>query len=502
MASEPAVANYLDMPGWSTTEIEYRRHETVVHAVLATELTHCLNKNCESKNIKSNGPGRELYVSHTPVDGRPRRIVYRRKHYYCKDCRKTSLQPVPGLYGRTRMTRRLRRYIVRQALLPEVSFNGLAAEVGRSSRSIRKIFKEHVTHLEKIRGIEAPRVMGIDGVYISRKESLIVTDLEHKRIVMLRPSIKERPVAKALREMQNLDEVEEVVADMAATLDRVQREVLPLAVRTKDRYHVQRMANAAVDEVRKALTPGRRERKKGQMGMCRSHLLRKRRHRLKGSERAELDWCLGLYPELRLTYDVKEAFCLFFDQANETTSRPMYADWLKLHQSWKKEMPKDMQKAFDPLIRAMKNWGEGIFNYFRARRTNAFTESANARVKELTRKAPRAKLETISAKVVHGRRLAQQRRAAREKGKKPRRRKAAGAPQPVAPSKPINTNVDRKKPRGAEMLAVPPTSGPAAAGGNEQEQGLAADRILEIKQRLSKTRRESLAPSTQASLFE
>jgi transposase len=105
------------------------------------------------------------------------------------------------------MTRRQRRYIVRQALLPEESFEGIARRVGKSARNVRDIFEEHRAHLDAIRAIETPRVMGIDGVYVKRKESLVVTDLERRRPVMLRPVIKERAVAAALREMPNLDKV-------------------------------------------------------------------------------------------------------------------------------------------------------------------------------------------------------------------------------------------------------------------------------------------------------
>jgi transposase len=426
------VVNHLDMPGWSTTKIEYRRHETLVHAVLTTELTHCLNESCQSTNIKANGLTRQQYVAHTPLDGRPRRIAYRRQCYYCKDCKTTSLQPLRGLYKGTNMTRRLRRYIARQALLPSVSFNNLAWEIGRSARNIRDVFEKHRAHLESIREIETPEVMGMDGVYVKRQESLIVTDLERRRVVLMRPSIKERAMADALREMPNLDKVKEAVSDFAGSLDRVQKEVLPQAIRTKDRYHVQRMANAAVDEVRRALTPGRRERKKGQMGMCRSHILRRRKYQLKDHERADLEWCLGLYPELRHTYELKETYCDTWDSTDGTVARLKYAAWLELHKAWKKEMPKDLRDAFTPLIKLMKNWEEGIFNYFQDRHTNAYTESANAQIKGLTRKAPRAKFTTIDTKMVHGPRLEQQRKAIREKAKPRSQVQSTQIPRPSA----------------------------------------------------------------------
>lgn len=410
-------SDHLDMSGWLTVKIEYKRHEILVHAALTTEPAQCLRKTCRSAKIKANGLTRVQYVAHTPHEGRPRRIAYRRQCYYCKNCKKTSLQPVRGLYKGTNMTRRLRRYIARQSLIPVVSFSGLAKEVGRSEKNIRSVFKKHVAHLNKIRKIETPRVMGMDGVYVKGRESLNVTDIERIRIVMMRPSIKERAMAEALREMPDRHKVEEVLSDMAGGLDRVQKEVIPKARRTKDRYHAQRLANEAMDKVRRAVTPPKSGRKKGQRVMCSSHIFRKRAFKLDDKEKADLEWFLGLYPELRLTYELKEVYCDFWNSPDGATARLKYARWLELHKAWKKAMPKDLRKAFDPLIKLMKNWEEGIFNYFHARHTNAVTESLNARVKQYTNMAPRANFKTTSAKMVHGIRLEQQRETERQKGK-------------------------------------------------------------------------------------
>jgi transposase len=398
------------------------------------------------------------------------------------------------------MTRRLRRYIVRQGILPEESFNGIAERVGRSARNIRDIFEKHRAHLVKIREIQTPRVMGIDGVYVKGQESLIVTDIERKRPVMLRPFIKERPVADAMREMPNLNKVEEVLADMSGSLDRVQQVVIPKAIRTKDRYHVQRMANAAVDFVRKEITPGRRDRKKGQMSMCRSHILRKRKKQLKPADLAALEWCLGLYRELRLTYELKEVYCEFWNSPDETTARRKYAEWLKLHKAWRKEMPKDLRKAFDPLLRIMKNWDEGIFNYFSNRHTNAYTESANAQVKKLVNKAPRLKFDNVNTKIVHGSRLKQQRKANRERGKVRRQQAQPAQPMPSPPM--ASAGVVTEPPQTNEPLTPLSTSGSIAADVKQQGPRLDADRIASLKWR-SGGADESASPlSPQMSLFE
>lgn len=495
-----ASVDHLDMLGWTTTRIEYKRHETLVHAVLTTEVTHCPYEGCGSKNIKANGLTREQYVAHIPLDGRPRRIAYRRQCYCCKDCKKTSLQPVRGIYKGTNMTRRLRRFIVREAVLPEESFSGIAQRVGRSERNVRDIFQKHLDHLNKIREIETPYVMGMDGVYVNGQESLIVTDLERRRPVMMRPFIKERAVAAALREMPDLGKIEVVVADAAGGLDRAQKEVLPKAIRTKDRYHVQRLANTAVDEVRRAVTPDRKGRKKGQKVMCPSHFLRKRNFQLKEHERAAIQWCLDLYPELRLTYELKEIYCEFWNSPDGEVARLKYAEWLELHKAWKKQMPEDLRGVFAPLIRLMNNWKEGIFNYFHARHTNAYTESANARVKELARKAPHARFELISAKVVHGTRAKQQRKAICERAKEERRARHTEQATPLPAMGGVG--LGSQSPQVGETLTPPSTSGSTVANAQKQGMRLDLDRIAALTRKLGGKGDDDTPSSSQMSLFE
>lgn len=212
-AGEPDMeADYLHMRGWRVTSIEYKRDETVVHAELLTGLAHCRCKKCgggegcRSTKLIGHGLTRTQYLQHTPSDERPRRIAYHRQRYFCMSCEHTSGQPIPGIYKGTKMTRQLRRYIARQSLVEP--FDKIAKRVGRSEKDIRKVFAKHSAHLKKVREIETPRVMGMDGVYVNRHESLIVTDLERRRPVLMHPSIKERPMAAALRKMSDVDRVE------------------------------------------------------------------------------------------------------------------------------------------------------------------------------------------------------------------------------------------------------------------------------------------------------
>jgi hypothetical protein len=94
------------------------------------------------------------------------------------------------------MTARLVEYVEQESLLKP--FNQVAQETGVAPSTVRALFQEHVARLEQSMSIETPHVLGLDGVYIRRKERLVMTDIERRRVVQIMASIKERSVAQAL----------------------------------------------------------------------------------------------------------------------------------------------------------------------------------------------------------------------------------------------------------------------------------------------------------------
>jgi hypothetical protein len=68
------------------------------------------------------------------------------------------------------------------------------------------------------------------------------------------------------------------------------------------------------------------------------------------------------------------------------------------------EEEKQVRKDFAELHSAMGNWGEYVFNYFDLDRkpTNAFTEWANRRIRDLLRESRGYGVDVIRAKLIFG----------------------------------------------------------------------------------------------------
>jgi transposase len=385
--------DYLDLQGMKTTGRVPSTDSLRVLAELTTvpgACPHCPNS---LFGLKAHGTKSQT-IKDAPMRGRTVEIVVKRRRYRCPVCGRTCLQPFAGVDERWGMTLRLVEFVERESLLKP--FNQVAQETGVAPSTVRAIFREYVARLEEEVCFETPRVLGLDGVYIRRKERLVLTDIERRRVVQIAAGVKERSVAQALFRLPERKRVEIVTMDMSASLRRAVLYALPWAVIVVDRFHIQRMANQAVDRVRRRIHLGM-TRYDRRLVMRDPRLLRKHRDQLKKMGKLDVveEW-LDRLPELRSAYDLKEAF---FEVWYSSCS--VFA-WRR-YEAWEKSVPEELRgrEAFGPLLTAVVNWGDEIFNFFDHRFTNAYTESANNLIKTVQREGRRCDFDTVRAKVLY-----------------------------------------------------------------------------------------------------
>ena len=408
--------DYLDLQGVRTlTEPECLDFCICVQAEQVWS-QKCPKCGCDSREVRPNGTRRQTVLDE-PRGLKSVRIQLRRRSYKCRACGMAGLLPLDCLVERRGITRRLLDYLENESLLRP--FRELAQEVGISAKTVREIFRERVITCESAAEVMAPRVMGIDGVYIERKERAILTDIKQGAIIDIWGTVKVEVLAPALQRLPGRDKVEVVVMDMAQGLKDAVTKALPDATIVIDRYHIQRMANEAVDSVRNRLRKNL-QRKRGQPIMCRSSILRKHPHQLKDDEQAEMERWFSFKPELRAAHDLKEQFFAIWHTHNKFAAQERYC-------RWRLSVPSELEKDFKKLITAMTNWGEYIFNYFDHRYTNAFTESTNRRIKDIQREARRGRFETVRAKAIHGANVRREMKAARKRQAKPKRSRSGKA---------------------------------------------------------------------------
>jgi len=195
------------------------------------------------------------------------------------------------------------------------------------------------------------------------------------------------------------NKVEEITLDMAASMNIIAKRCFPNAVLVTDRFHVQKLAIEAVQEIRikhrwKALDNENeaiekaRKQKKGyhpvilQNGDTIKQLLARSRYVLYKNEKK---WTLDqkkraailfqLYPDIQAAYQLSQQLRGIF----ETTKTKIYG-YTRLAQ-WHEKVAKSQFKSFNTISRTIMNHYKTILNYFDNRSTNASAESFNAKIK-------------------------------------------------------------------------------------------------------------------------
>lgn len=168
--------------------------------------------------------------------------------------------------------------------------------------------------------------------------------------------------------------------------------VIPDAQIVIDKFHVVRMANDALERVRKSLreqlTPKQRR------GLMHDRfVLLKRERDLTDKEAFLLDrWCKN-YPELGMAYRQKENFYAIYDAKSPVEAKALFNAWLH-------NLTPEIREAFNDLARAWQNWEPYICNYFNHPVTNAYTESLNNLIRVMNRLGRGYSFEALRAKVL------------------------------------------------------------------------------------------------------
>lgn len=193
--------------------------------------------------------------------------------------------------------------------------------------------------------------------------------------------------------------VTEITLDMAGNMDFISRRSFPNAVRVTDRFHVQKLATEALQEMRikyrwEALDAENDAIEKAKQtqtefkaevlsnGDTVKQLLARSRYVL---YKKEADWTISQRQRAQLLFerypDLEKAYQLSIDLSRifENTEDKLYG--LTRLAKWHEKVRQSGFKSFNTVSRSIQNHYTTILNYFNHRSTNASAESFNAKIK-------------------------------------------------------------------------------------------------------------------------
>ncbi len=309
------------------------------------------------------------------------RLLYAPRRVECPKCG-VRTEKVPWAEGNSRFTldfEEMAAYLAQATDKTRVT-----KLMGISWQSVGKIVERVVARrLDPTRLDDLERI-GVDEFsYRKRHRYLtIVVDHDRRRVVWAREGRSAEALEEFFKELE-LDRcfnIKEVTIDMSAAYLRAIEDWLPQATVIFDRFHVQRLASDAVDEVRRSIVREIDDAEEASAVKGTRFTLFKNPWDLTRSEKQKLSTLQEKNERLYRAYLLKETLARALDYLQPKRATDTLRDWL----SW---ASRSKLKPFVKAARTIRKHFDGILAYVKSRLTNGFTEGINNKLRMVARRA-------------------------------------------------------------------------------------------------------------------
>jgi len=334
--------NILNLPEYNVINVQESDEAYRIEVETANPPLCCTQCGCKA-NLYKHTKHKQLIMD-LPMHGKRVGIHVNRQRYKCRECGQTFYEVLPHTDDKRGCTKRLVGYIEKQSL--KRTFVSLADEIGVDEKTIRNIFRDYVNRLEKTFRVQTPQWLGIDEIYII-KPRCVITNIQDNTIIDILPDRNKPTVITYLQSLPDRQRIRYVAMDMWRPYRDAVSLVLPQAQVVVDKFHVVKMANQALETVRKSVREGLTPKERRTL-MHDRHILLKRKAKLDIREQLILSAWTGTLKDLGLAYELKEEFYRIW----ETQSQQEALIRLK---EWREQIPEHLIFAFKDLLTALKN---------------------------------------------------------------------------------------------------------------------------------------------------
>ncbi len=319
-------------------------------------------------------------IAAQPIGLKPVVLVTEVPACLCQKCGKTFEVAPPFAPGYCRYSFGMMRFVC--TLSRWMTLGDVAAVCGLGWDTVKAIVKSDLAKRYRKIDLRGVRYLAVDESYVGSKGRFltVVIDLESGRILW----VAKGPGAEALEKFfkrlrRSRTKIEAVACDMAAGYWSAIRDQLPKAAVVFDRFHIIKLANEKLEDIRRGL-----QREAGILGH--QYLKGSRYLILTGAENVpddrqeELAKALKFNEPLSVAYYLKEDLRALWDQTS--------AAKMCLHlESWCKRAAESGIAQMGTLAKTLRRHAEGILNYFKHRISTGKLEGLNNKIKTLKRKA-------------------------------------------------------------------------------------------------------------------
>lgn len=329
-----------------------------------------------------------------PIHGKRVTLWLQRRRYRCNSRMSVFRPALDDMDDSRAMTKRLMTYIEKAVLYR--TNNEIARECGIEEKTVRLVFAAFVERQKDQLEFVTPRVLGVDELYLQKQFCCVLTNIEHQTVIELLPNRSLELVTSTFLSLPDRKNVEVVSTDMYKNYLAAAREAFPHAKPVVDKFHVVKMANEAMEVVRKSIKKGLSDYHRKLLKNDRKLMLMRERDLTPANKLVIAEW-FDKMPALGAAYASKERFFKLYDATDLKEATLAYDEW-------RRTIPAGQEELWGGLAGTVDRWRGPIFNYFTMdyRVTNAFTESANRKMKDLNRATRGMSFDSFRAKVLLG----------------------------------------------------------------------------------------------------
>lgn len=322
-------------------------------------------------------------IEHLKWFERRTQLFYKRRRYIC-DCGKRFSEKTPIVSRYQRTSIEWNQAISIRAIKGK-TFKETSEIYGTSATTVVRRFDQIARG--QIRKVESlPSVIAIDeykGDTLEGKYQLIIANGITKEPIDILPNRYKNTIKEYLQKYGR--NVEIVIMDMSPSFKAAVWAALGKPVIVADRFHFCRYIYWALDGVRRRVqqTFHAYDRKK-----CKrmKHVFHKANHRLSEEDKWHLNRYLEMSTELRKAYELKEAYCQWFNRAKEIGEDQISVVKEELLQLYETISSAGITELSN-VVKTFKNWQVEILNSFVYKYSNGFLEGINNSTKVLKRNA-------------------------------------------------------------------------------------------------------------------
>jgi transposase len=329
--------------------------------------------------------GRQRRWRHHDLAGMTLHLRYRIRRAHCPDCGSVKTERVPWAAHAGNFTLEFEE---RGAFLAQQSSKTAVAKLLRTTwRTVGMMITRVVDRSREERdndGLDGLRLIGVDELSYRRHHEYVTVVVDHERGCVVWAS-KGKSAATLKRFFEDLGpercaQLEAVTIDLSKAYIKAVTEATPEARLIFDRFHVQRLAQEALDEtrrdeVRNATTKDEKSALKGTRWS-----LQKREWNLTDADIQTLEELEQVNLPIYRAHMLKESLANILDGRQINVARRRLLRWIA-------EAKRSGLVHFVRVAGTIDKHIDGVVEYIRSRLSNGRTEGLNGKIRTITRRA-------------------------------------------------------------------------------------------------------------------